>query len=180
MSTSTKVVFADKLLYGLISFETNLHGYDAFTLGGVDTSCFCGWTEHPQGVCNIPLVICQEKSLLPKCLYVLGSDTGSVFTQELIDDWTSNGDWSCPENDLSDSWGIIPTDNPDDWIQASTIASEKKMSVDLPALLTFGLAGLRIGNIESLALQAKMQGVHPGQERERENYYDRCVCPANT
>jgi hypothetical protein len=157
---NAKVYFADGKGYGLNEhgFSTDLHGYDAFPLGGVDTSCFCGWPEEIKNQCNIPEAICLEKNLGKNCYYVLGSDTGRVFTQGLINDWTSNGDWTCPENDLSDSWGIVPTNSADNWIKESSTS----MMVEVTDLLTFGLAGLRVGNIDSLGPQAKKQGVHPG------------------
>jgi len=137
--------------------EFDLYGYDAFPLGGVDTACFCGWTEDPVGKCIIPEALCAEKKLTPECFYELGSETGHLFVRELIDDWTTDGTWACPETDFSDSWGIVPIDSVDKWIQ-----TEGDKTVNLMDLLTFGMAGLRIGNIATLPLQAKKEGVHPG------------------
>ena len=138
----------------------DLYGYDAFPLGGGGTSCFCGWVEDPSGQCNIPQVLCHEKNLT-ECVYELGSEKGLVFTNALVEDWTSQGTWACPESDFSDSWGIVPGDTIDDWIHATT----DDQTFALTDLLTFGMAGLRIGNIATLPLQAKKQGVHPGKSR---------------
>jgi hypothetical protein len=136
-----------------------LHGYDAFPLGGVDSACFCGWAMDPadSAKCVIPTAVCSAKNLT-HCTYILGSVEGHAFTQQLVDDWTRNGNWDCPENDFSDSWGIVPADSADEWI--SHEAGE--LTVQMADLLSFGLAGMRIGNIGTLPQQAKLEGVHPG------------------
>ena len=135
-----------------------MHGYDAFPLGGVDSACFCGWLKNTVGQCIIPTDLCKHKNLTGHdCFYMCGSMEGHVFTQALVDDWSGKGDWDCAENDFSDSWGIVPRDFAHDWIITS-----RDIEVNMADLLSFGMAGLRIGNMATLPEQAKIQGVHPG------------------
>jgi hypothetical protein len=137
-----------------------LHGYDAFPLGGVDSACFCSWIYDAATMhCLIPSKVCADKNMGDNCFYILGSAEGHAFTQALTDDWTRNGDWDCPENDFSDSWGIVPADAAHHWIQATT----SDLTVNTADLVSFGLAGMRIGNMETLPGQARREGVHPGQ-----------------
>jgi hypothetical protein len=133
-----------------------LYGYDAFPLGGVDTACFCGWAQSTDGRCVIPAAVCAHQKLTV-CSYQPGSMESHILTQKMIDDWTVHGDWDCPENDLSDSWGIVPTDYATNWIK-----SEGDLTVSMGDVISFGLAGIRLGNLPTLSQQAKVQGVHPG------------------
>jgi hypothetical protein len=64
----------------------------------------------------------------------------------------------CPETDLSDAWGIVPNRNVDTWIHGNM--ADKVLASDL---LSYGMGGLRIGNVKVLAEQARKQGVHPGK-----------------
>jgi hypothetical protein len=83
------------------------YGYDAFPLGGVDTHCFCGWHLVANN-CIVPEPLCTERNLA-SCNLAHGSLELHAFTDSLMDDWTTAGTWDCPETDLSDSWGIVPT-----------------------------------------------------------------------
>jgi hypothetical protein len=134
----------------------SLYGYDAFPLGGVDTACFCDWPKAVSGRCTIPSAVCADKNLT-ECFYELGSIEGHTLTQGLVDEWTVDGNWGCPENDFSDSWGIIPADSAHDWIQANG-----DLTVSMGDMLSFGMGGMRIGNVGTLPEQAKRQGIHPG------------------
>jgi hypothetical protein len=147
----------------IASRDFPLHGYDAFPLGGVDSACFCSWNYNDvTGQCEIPHAVCVDKNLADnECFYVLGSVEGHAFTQALADDWTRNGSWECPENDFSDSWGIVPTDAVHDWIRATV--DTDALTVNTADLVSFGLAGMRIGNMATLPDQARLEGVHPGQ-----------------
>jgi hypothetical protein len=136
-----------------------LYGYDAFTLGGVDKQCFCGWELNSQNECIIPSAICIDTAQSPElgCKYAHGSDALRVFTTWLVENWNASGSWQCPENDLSDSWGVIPSDQVDQWIQG-----DNSLQLRVAHLLAIGMGGLRVGNAKTLAKQARKEGVHPG------------------
>lgn len=136
-----------------------LYGYDAFPLGGVDEHCFCGWTlDISTNECIIPALLCQERNLSP-CRLPHQSAELHAFTDSLMGDWTTTGTWECPETDLSDSWGIVPTIDAAAWIAQDTPVVQVLAS----DLLSYGMGGLRIGNANTLGKQAREQGVHPGK-----------------
>jgi hypothetical protein len=145
----------------LVDSEFEMYGYDAFLLGGVDKSCFCGWVLTSTGQCIVPSVICEARG--GNCTFEQGSEEFHAFTDSLVDDWSTDGSWLCPENDLSDSWGIVPLEDIDRWI----VAHDQDLNTRVAHLLRLGMSGLRVGNTHSLGLQARKEGVHPGTRREK-------------
>jgi hypothetical protein len=130
-----------------------LFGYHAFPLGGVDTSCVCGWNKNAGGMCVVPGSTTEYDPL---------TEEGKASARELVRTWNSeDGESSCPENDLSDAWGVVPDVLVDNWI-ARTGGEQRDVEAEVSDILSFGMAGLRVGNLNTLGMDARRQGVHPG------------------
>jgi hypothetical protein len=143
--------------------ELPLYGYAAFPLGGVHRHCFCGWELQEGTKCMLPDAVCTAYALDPGCSYTLGDPESHVFLEGLVENWDASGDWGCAENDLSDSWGVVPSSAVDRWIQDDGVDLE----VRLAELLALGMGGLRVGNANTLGAQGRKQGVHPGTRVHR-------------
>jgi hypothetical protein len=140
------------------------YGYDAFPLGGTDAQCFCGWDLN-NGRCLVPDAVCLSTNQSIGCSYLHGSQELRKFTTGLVESWNTTGSWGCPETDLSDSWGIMPSESAAmSWIAVETGDDFEINTLDL---LKTGMGGLRIGNANLLAHQARVQGVNPGSRVDK-------------
>jgi hypothetical protein len=134
-----------------------MQGYSAFTLGGIiDQDCLCGWTKVAK-ICQIPAIICREAALFPNCSYPINTTQGWQTIQKILDAWKDdeNLQWPCPSMDFSDSWGVVPGRHSDEWIAksaSSTPSSQRRyLNVSLSEVIRSGRAGLRIGNMRTIA-----------------------------
>jgi hypothetical protein len=147
-------------------------GYDAFPLGGVGSTCLCGW-EKQNSRCIVPANICSDLGIPPAdCWYDDGNQ--DEVTGRILDAWPlfniwegalplSNGTWRCPYMDLSDAWGIVSADDADAWIRGD--AAARRLTVS--SLLRAGRAGLRMGNARTLGESARREGVWPSERVEQ-------------
>lgn len=81
-----------------------MNGYSAFPLGGVDHECFCGW-EYSSNFCIPPSEVCLGVTNSSSCPYKLSDQ--EVWVSNALKMWSNSNGWSCPDMDLSDSWGIV-------------------------------------------------------------------------
>ena len=107
-----------------------MNGYAAFALGGSSsTSCLCGWGTNAAGACVVPSVICTSlpANATQGCQYVPGTESRWQMEALILDAWEQEEShpelWPCPEMDFSDSWGLVPSDASDAWIQSQVGAT---------------------------------------------------------
>lgn len=116
--------------------------------------CLCGW-HLIDGICQVPLAICSN------CNY-RADDVQAAHQMEVMvrKEWTSHAsdpEWVCPEMDMSDAWGILPSVGLSEWFKGVANSIE----VPVGELLVRGRAGLRVGNIDSM-LEDGRAAIHPG------------------
>ena len=150
------------------------YGYGAFPIGGLNTTCFCGWTRvvvSSVAWCEIPSTICQAvgyKAVNAQCRYRPGTQASKDVLGQILAAWptgTSNTSasapaWDCPDMDLSDAWGIVSARDSDAWIRSGN-GSAGIPSMKVLEILRAGRAGLRIGNAATLKRRAQTDGVWP-------------------
>lgn len=121
--------------------------------------CLCGW-QLDNGICQVPAEVCSTL-LLVSCTYEASDQQLAHSIEELVRaKWTSHASdpgWVCPEMDMSDAWGLLPSMALREWFASSTNAIE----VDVGELLVRGRAGLRVGNIDTMLADGRKQ-IHPG------------------
>lgn len=136
-----------------------MHGYGAFPLGGVAAgACLCGWNKRPDSSCEIPGTVCSSLAL-PQCTYVPGTGDGWRIVAEITDRWQAN--FSCPEMEFSDGWGLAPGADAKDWIMKSKdMLTQHLLSISVSDVISRGRAGLRIGNAKNIGSAAR-ESIHP-------------------
>lgn len=143
-----------------------IHGYASFPVGGFGVDCFCGWPQDAASRCVIPADACSALvtlRLITACEYDPGNQSQAVHTESLLlRSW--NASWECPEMSLSDAWGVVPSSPValSHWLLGQTSAN---ISSDVTELLIRGRAGLRVGNIRSLARGAAGEQINPTSRR---------------
>lgn len=141
--------------------DYDMYGYAAKSLGALRHECFCGWDMPAAGECQLPAQICSDSNYTEaSCRYAHGSDEGNALLVRLLELWPEygrGGAWECPDVDLSDSWGIVPTLAANDWI----LGTGATQVADIGDLLYGGRSGLRIGNADTLGAAGRAQGVWP-------------------
>ena len=135
-------------------------GINAHPVGATGVDCLCGW-RILDSMCQVPTEICIILSNTSNCNYLADSVIHANRMEALVrNQWTSHAaapGWVCPEMDMSDAWGILPSVGLPQWFQNSGNSIE----VSVGELLVRGRAGLRVGNIDSLLEEGRKQ-IHPG------------------
>lgn len=143
-----------------------LYGYAAFSIGSSSGGCMCGWSSV-SGKCQIPADACAAIFSSADCAYDPKADADkiSAILQAMP---ARKGSWACPDMDFSDSWGIVPIRNAEDWILLPTAAAAPPsvVSARLSDVIRGGRAGLRIGNIKTMPLLAT-EKLDPSQRSEK-------------
>jgi hypothetical protein len=131
-----------------------LYGYAGFPLGSAPSGCLCGWKliVLPAGdQCEAPSIgICSAVGLPvsnSRCLY---NATDEAMEARILNEWKP--EWPCPDTDISDGWGIVPSTDAEPWI---TFAGNGNMTASLPEVMYSGRSGLRIGNMRTISQDAK-------------------------
>jgi hypothetical protein len=137
-----------------------LFGYASFSIGSSANACLCGWKLLDSTTCQISISArddCQNILNMSGCLYPHGSKKHEL---EIISAWKPS--WECPNMQLSDGWGIVPSVNSHDWLTFNSAkgSSSSVLSASLPEVIHSGRAGLRLGNMKTLAAAAR-EGMKP-------------------
>lgn len=116
------------------------------------------------GRCVVPGDLCEgtqlNETLGQGCEYEPVSQTGLVERAlRGVARWKSW--WSCPDMELSDSWGAVPGVALEHWVSGDA----GNFTVDAALLLVEGRAGVRVGNLRTLKEDAA-EWVNPSRRRE--------------
>lgn len=149
-----------------------VHGYGAFPIGSIPTSCMCGWTKialassssSSSFKCQIPDKVCAAIQISADCTYDPSTVAGKGIMNAILEAWSKNSpqqEWECRDVDLSDSWGIVSQPEADTWLASGASSSPGGFASRVSQLLRAGRSGMRIGNAKVLRSQARKEGVWP-------------------
>ena len=149
-----------------------MHGYGAFPIGSIPTSCMCGWTKVASSAslspfkCRIPAKVCTAIQIsTPDCTYDPFTVSGKAVMNVILELWSKNSpqqEWECHDVDLSDSWGIVSHPEADNWIvSGASNPAGGLFPSRVSQLLRAGRSGMRMGNAKVLRSQARKEGVWP-------------------
>ena len=179
MASNASLYFTDKI--GLSSKDEGIaqqapsngypmYGYAAFPVGASNHGCMCGWPLNAQSKqCEVPWPsMClsigrplTQGSSGQVCSY----DPLTLEGQEAEAKWSEawQAEWPCPSIHVSDGWGIVPASDSEEWIKLSRTTTIS-FSASLQETIYSGRAGLRIGNMQTLA-NASRYAMHPTAEQ---------------
>lgn len=160
--------YNDEMAKSLPSSGIPAYGYGAYPLGGVASACFCGWvrvSSTQQGRCIVPASICRAVGYdltRPDCTYEHGTAEARSLLGVILDMWPDHAqNWTCPEMELSDAWGVVSSKDADAWIRSGSQKTTGALTMRISEVLRGGRAGLRVGNAATLADKARAEGVWP-------------------
>lgn len=96
--------------------------------------------------------------------YIRGTADARATVHLALSTWGGVGnpaDWKCPSIDLSDAWGFLPSDSVFLWLTGPD--SQATFKVEVSRVMADGRAGLRIGNINTLADDVRTAGLWPSK-----------------
>ena len=137
-----------------------------FRVGATD-ACLCGWVREGQDLCRPPV---QGATAIQVCSVPGMQCTGPPWkiayhrSQEPLLLKHFSDKWVCPEVELSPHWGFMDPDATDAWLN-TTQASPEQFVTSSRDLLRHGRAGLRIGNVWTMANGAAKTSLNPTQRR---------------
>lgn len=162
LSSNASVIFVDDI--GLSGKDPSIvsqaplrgypmHGYAAFPIGSASKGCLCGWPLNAKMQCEVPWPSMCVAAGIP----LASAGWACVYSSEeeeskILDMWQQ--EWPCPDTDFSDSWGIVPSANAEDWIKAST-STTRMLPASLSEAIYSGRAGLRVGNMQTIQNSTK-------------------------
>lgn len=121
------------------------YGPQRFRVG--EAGCLCGW-HRVQDRCQAPsgatcAAVCKIVACSPACWYEASLDAVLALRFDQA--------WLCPEVEISPHWGLLDAEATEAWLARNATA----LNGSSRDLLTFGRAGLRVGNIATLRAHSK-------------------------